>query len=102
MKPGHVTAIDPSALHAIINPPLMIGAGAANNQASIFGGPGRVETMFDPNRQLRTQIIRADNGYILMVYRWDGSLPARVLVAATIEELRDLITSELVTQSLEK
>lgn len=92
-------------MNAIVNPSLGIAGAGANNQASIFGNAPsytRVETMFDPNRQLRTQIIRADNGYILLVHSWEAAAASRVLVAASIEELRDLITSELVTQSLEK
>lgn len=93
-----------SHMNAIVNPPLM-NPGAvnfANTQPPVFGTPHRVETMFDYARQLRTNIVRADNGYILVVYPADASVTPRILVAPTIEELRDLITSELVTQSLEK
>lgn len=47
------------------------------------------------------QIITVDNGFILVVRGPLGSV-GRSLIATTVDELRDLITSELVGQAMEK
>jgi hypothetical protein len=61
----------------------------------------RIESMFDHNRQMHVSVINADNGFILTT-RTDLGSHGRVLVAATIEELRDLITSEMVSRKMGK
>lgn len=62
----------------------------------------RIEHMFDHNRQVNVTVINADNGFILVTKPEYPSTTSRVLVASTIEELRDLITSEMVTRKMEK
>ena len=65
----------------------------------------RIESMFDHNRQVQMSIISADNGFILTTRADHPAFVGganRVLIAATIEELRDLITSEMVTRKMEK
>ncbi len=101
-------AQDLANMNAIINPPLITGA-VSNNSVAIANAwqnqqvaTFRMDSMFDPAKQVRTNIVRADNGYILMVYPADNAIVPRVLVASSIEELRDLITCELVTSKMEK
>lgn len=50
---------------------------------------------------VRLDVHRAANGFILRSARVEGGL-AVTQIASTIEELRDLITAELVTQKLEE
>ena len=99
-------------MNMAINNPLQNAAqgsilGAMGTQAVDYGqmGQRRIESMFDHNRQVQMSIISADNGFILTT-RADHPAFAgganRVLIAATIEELRDLITSEMVTRKMEK
>jgi len=84
---------------------------SVGQQSSIFGGAvtsgqmmaaGRSETMFDHNRQVHITVTSADNGFILSIMPEMMGTASRILVANTIEELRDLITSEMVTRKLEK
>ena len=92
-------------MNMAVNP--MMNAAA---QGSVFGqaysnqsqiGGRRIEQMFDHNRQINVTIVNADNGFILVAKpEYPGT--DRVLVASTIEELRDLITSEMVTRKMEK
>ena len=100
-------------MDAITNPlQNAVGAGGAGgsilgyaNQGSVLTGIqnsyGRTDSFHDPNRDIHLDVTRADNGYILRVTPRMGGTQ-RVLVASTIEELRDLITSEMVSQSMEK
>lgn len=79
----------------------------ANTGSSMFGNPigaqtGRSETMFDHNRQVQITVTNADNGFILSIRPEMMGTASRILVANTIEELRDLITSEMVTRQMEK
>jgi hypothetical protein len=78
--------------------------GSFANQAvgSVPGSQRRIESMFDHNRQLQMNIINADNGFILVMRPDHPGSRDRVLVASTIEELRDLFTSELVSRKMEK
>ena len=62
----------------------------------------RIEQMFDYNRQMNISVINADNGYVIIMRPEYPGTNSRVLVAGTIEELRDLITSEMVTRKMEK
>jgi hypothetical protein len=50
---------------------------------------------------VRLDVHRAANGFILRSARVEGGL-AVTQIAATIEELRDLITAELVAQKLDE
>ena len=107
-------------MHMAITNPLQNAA-----QGSIFGGMGaaqgsvlggmhtqamdygqtnqrRIESMFDHNRQVQMHIVNADNGFILTMRAAHPGARDRVLVANTIEELRDLFTSELVSRKMEK
>ena len=100
-------------MHMAITNPLQNAA-----QGSIFGGMGvaqavdygqtnqrRIESMFDHNRQVQMTVVTADNGFVLTIKADHPAFVAganRVLVASTIEELRDLITSEMVTRKMEK
>lgn len=65
------------------------------------GQERRIEHMFDHVRQINVTIVSADNGFILVTKPEYGNV-GRVVVASTIEELRDLITSEMVTRKMEK
>lgn len=65
-------------------------------------GGRRIEQMFDYNRQINVSIVNADNGFIIVMRPEYPGTTDRVLVASTIEELRDLITSEMVTRKMEK
>lgn len=83
----------------------ILGAIGAQSVDYNQAGQRRVESMFDHNRQVQMTVVTADNGFVLTI-RADHPAFAgganRVLVASTIEELRDLITSEMVTRKMEK
>ena len=95
------------AMHPLQNAAQGSILGAMGAQAVDYGQASqrRVETMFDHNRQVQMTVVTADNGFVLTI-RADHPAFAgganRVLVASTIEELRDLITSEMVTRKMEK
>lgn len=95
-------------MQAITNPSVIAGAIAPGNiltgntsSPSVFGAR-RLEVNYDPIRCFRTTIVQADNGYILHITPDDMSVSGRVLVASTVEELRDLITAEMVGKKMEK
>lgn len=74
---------------------------------SIFGQyPGhverRVESMFDHNRQVSVKVVTADNGFIVVVKPDMPGATERILVATSVDEVRDLITSEMVSRKMEK
>ena len=80
----------------------IFGQGATLHDAYNQAQQGRrIEQWFDHQRQTNIQIINADNGYIVITRPEHGYMP-RVLVASTIEEVRDLITSEMVAKKMEK
>lgn len=68
---------------------------------TISGAGARVETVFDHQRQMHVSIVHADNGFVLIM-RNDYGMQGRILIANSVQELNDLITSELVAQKLEK
>ena len=74
--------------------------GAYSNQGVV--GERRIEHAFDYNRQLNINVINADNGFVVIMKPEMPGTTSRVLVASSIEELRDLITSEMVTRKMEK
>ena len=81
-----------------------IGAGlanhawASNNAAVQAASPFNYEWLSPDSTRFEVQ--RANNGFILRTARMEGGRVV-VHIAATIEELRDLITTELVTQKME-
>ena len=50
---------------------------------------------------VRFEVIEAVNGYVLRAASYEGG-QVRTFVARNMEELRDLITSDLVAHKLEK
>lgn len=62
------------------------------------------EQMFDANRQVVITVVTADNGFVLTIRSPSvsfGAMPkTSVFVASSIEELRDLITSDLVSRRM--
>jgi hypothetical protein len=77
------------------------GLGAMGADYSSQNASRRIEQWFDHQRQTTVQIINADNGFVVIV-KPDYGHAGRMLVASTIEEVRDLITSELVAKKMEK
>jgi hypothetical protein len=84
-------------------------AGLANAVASkqlaqpAWVGPSTYGADINPNPYgpaVRLDVHRAANGFILRSARVEGGL-AVTQIAATIEELRDLITAELVAQKMD-
>lgn len=92
------------AVHPAMNAAQGSILGAMGTQAVDYGqvNQRRIESMFDYNRQVQVNIISADNGFILTVRPEQPGANSRVLIASTVEELRDLITSEMVTRKMEK
>ena len=103
-------------INMAVHPAMNAAQGSILGQAYQNAGPGgifgtatggqlaerRSETMFDHNRQVQITVTNADNGFILSIRPEMMGTASRILVANTIEELRDLITSEMVTRKLEK
>ena len=98
------------AVHPAMNAAQGVAWNAANTATgqSILGTSigsqidRRIEQMFDYNRQMNISVVNADNGYVIIMRPEFSGTNSRVLVANTIEELRDLITSEMVTRKMEK
>lgn len=92
------------AVHPAMNAAQGSILGAMGAQSVDYGqvNQRRIESMFDYNRQVQMNIISADNGFVLTMRPEQPGACDRVLVASTIEELRDLITSEMVTRKMEK
>ena len=92
------------AVHPAMNAAQGSILGAMGVQSVDYGqvNQRRIESMFDYNRQVQMNIISADNGFVLTMRPEQPGARDRVLVASTIEELRDLITSEMVTRKMEK
>ena len=91
-------AVNP-AMNAAQNS-ILGGIGSPLGSQAVIYGERRIESVFDINRQMNISVVSADNGYILVTKPDNGSV-GRVLVANTIEELRDLITSEMVTRKMQ-
>lgn len=105
-------------MHAITHPMQNTGISAMQNamnaaQGSILGQAQmagyqsaeqsrRIESWFDHQRNTNFQIVTADNGFVVIVKADGFGQVSRILVANTIEEVRDLITSEMVAKKLEK
>lgn len=101
-------------MNMAVNPAMNAAQGVAWNTANTATGQSilgtsigsqidrRIEQMFDYNRQMNISVINADNGYVIIMRPEYPGTNSRVLVAGTIEELRDLITSEMVTRKMEK
>lgn len=103
-------------MHAITNPAMNAAQQGMAGQGSVYVGLAaqdtqsaynqaaqrRVESWIDHVRQTNVQIVQADNGYILTFRPTEFGSAPRTLVATTIEEVRDLITSEMVSRKLEK
>lgn len=64
-------------------------------------GQRRVESYFDISRMTTVKVVSADNGFVVLTQPDHGGI-GRMLVANTIEEVRDLITTEMVTKKMEK
>lgn len=98
-----------SMLYAITNPAMnaaqgsVLGGmhGAMGVDYSNQGVSRRIDQWFDAQRQTNFQVVNADNGFIVITKPEYGNA-GRILVASTIEEVRDLITSELVAKKMEK
>jgi hypothetical protein len=71
------------------------------NSTGTYETPRRVESYFDINRMTTMKVVDADNGFVILTQP-DGGGRGRMLVASSIEEVRDLITAELVTKKMEK
>lgn len=101
-------------MNMAVNPAMNAAQGVTWTAANTATGPAilgtsigsqidrRIEQMFDYNRQMNISVINADNGYVIIMRPEYPGTNSRVLVASTIEELRDLITSEMVTRKMEK
>ena len=63
-----------------------------------------IEKIFDTDRQVVMTVVTADNGFVLVTKSPLASLGAApnssVFVASNVEELRDLITSDLVSRKM--
>ncbi len=71
---------------------------------SMWHSTGTYGPDINPNpfgQAVRLDVHRAANGFILRSARVEGGL-AVTQIAATIEELRDLITAELVAQKMDE
>lgn len=103
-------------LHAITNPMMnanaigaaqgsILGQGITSQDAYNYAAAQqgrRVESWFDYQKQTNFQVINADNGFVIIVKPDHPGSKGRMLVASTIEEVRDLITSEMVARKMEK
>jgi hypothetical protein len=79
------------------------GAMHGYNQSTDARRVSSIESLFDPHTQTSVKIVSAANGYIVIVAPVDSMYkPSRVLIAPTIEDVRDLITSEMVSKKMEK
>ncbi len=101
-------AAHPAQAQGIVGSSILGGAGQqgmlgnAWNTANTAYPYNTQETYTDINRQIRVDVTKADNGFILSIRPFEPGAKGRVLVATTIEELRDLITSEMVSRAMEK
>lgn len=94
--------------------------GAINSQGGLYGGspmqnaaqnmypgailsgtPFRSDSWFDHNKQSHFNVIKVDNGFVIRVGAKEGA-QFRTLVASSVEEVRDLITAEMVSNKMEK
>lgn len=100
-------AINPM-MNAAAGQSIFGGAQGAAQGSILQGIPGeyqqgrRIESYFDANRMVNVQVISADNGYIIVSRPDHPGTTQRVMVANTIEEVRDLITSQMVTNKMER
>lgn len=75
-----------------------------NSMQSGFTPTQHIEQVFDANRQVVMTVVTADNGFVLVTKSPLASFGAApnssVFVASNVEELRDLITSDLVSRKM--
>jgi hypothetical protein len=103
-----ITKIQMQEAQMAINHPMMnaqnsvLGVlGAANQyQGSQVQDPRRWG-YDDPMNGMKVEVINAQNGFILKTAPYEGAV-AQLHIAANINELRDLITAEMVSKKLGK
>ena len=73
----------------------------ASNQIgqAVYGN--KTHSWNDPLSGMKFEVIHAENGFVLKVAQHEGER-WRLYVAANVEEVRDIMTSQLVTQRMEK
>ena len=85
-------------LHAMVGQSVLTNnTGPAVTQRPPYAG----HTWNDPLSGMKFEVIHAENGFVLKVAQHEGER-WRLYVAANVEEVRDIMTSQMVTQRMEK
>lgn len=91
--------LEKDLLHAMAGQGILSGIGINAAQQSIGAYASR--SWNDPLSGMKFEVITAENGYVLKVAANEGDR-WRLYVANNVDDIRDLITSQMVTQRMEK
>ena len=84
-------------LHAIAGPSVLTNSTAK----TVVRPPYSEHSWNDPLTGMKFEVIHAENGFVLKVAQNEGER-WRLYVASNVEEVRDIMTSQMVTQRMEK
>lgn len=88
---------DRDLLHAMAGQGILSGVNAAQQSIGAYAS----RSWNDPLSGMKFEVITAENGYVLKVAANEGDR-WRLYVANNVDDIRDLITSQMVTQRMEK